>query len=60
MTVRESGTASLQVTFHVDGVALEPDETFQLRLTTNPVLPADVFFVDTLDVTIQDPDSKIE
>ena len=59
LTVRGSGTASLQVTFRVDGVALETNETFQLRLTTNPVLPADVFFVDTVNVTIQDPDSKI-
>ena len=51
VTVRGSGTTSLQVTFRVDGVALEPDETFQLRLTITPgtpELPADVFFVDTL------------
>ena len=59
MTVRGSGTTSLQVTFRVDGVALEPDETFQLRLTTTPVLPAGVFFVDTVNVTILDPDGKM-
>ena len=59
MTVRASGS-SLQVTFRLDGVALEPDKTFQLRLTTNPDLTSQgVFIVDTLDVTIQDPDSKI-
>ncbi len=29
---------SLQVTFRVDGVALEPDETFQLRLTTDAAI----------------------
>ena len=55
-----SGTTSLQVIFHVDGVALERDETFELRLTTNPNLESQgVFVVDTLDVIIQDPDSKI-
>ena len=59
VTVRGSGTASLQVTFSLDGVALEPDETFQLRLTTNPPLPNDVLFVNILDVTIKDLDSKI-
>ncbi len=49
---------SLQVTFRVDGVALEPDETFQLRLTTDATIPTDAnyFFVDTLNVNIQDPD----
>ena len=60
MTVRGSGNASLQVTFIEDGVALEPDETFQLRLTTNPDLESQgVLIVDTLDVTIQDSDSKM-
>ena len=59
VTVRITGD-SLQVTFRVDGVALEPDESFQLRLTTNPNLESqDVLVVDTLNVTIQDPDSKI-
>ncbi len=51
---------SLQVTFRVDGVALEPDETFQLRLTTDAPVPPDenYFFVDTLNVIIQDPEGK--
>ena len=60
VTVRGSGTTSLQVIFRVDGVALEPDETFRLRLTTTPNLESeDAFIIDTLNVTIQDPDSKI-
>ncbi len=51
---------SLQVTFRVDGVALEPDETFQLRLITDAAVPTDenYFFVDTLNVIIQDPDGN--
>ncbi len=51
---------SLQVTFRVDGVALEPDEMFQLRLTTDAAIPtaANYFFVDTLKVIIQDPDGN--
>ncbi len=51
---------SLQVTFRVDSVALEPDETFQLRLTTTAAIPTDenYFFVDTVNVTIQDPDGN--
>ncbi len=48
----------LQVTFRVDSVALEPDETFQLRLSSNPPPPAGSFFLNNLDMTIQDPDSK--
>ena len=61
-TVLVSGSGGLlHVTLRVDGVALEPDETFQLKLTTNPDLKSEgVFVVDTLDVTIQDPDSKIK
>ncbi len=35
---------SLQATFRVDGVALEPDETFQLRLTTDAAIPTDETF----------------
>ncbi len=51
---------SLQVTFQLDGVALEPDEIFQLRLTTYAAIPTDAnyFFVDTLNVIIQDPDGN--
>ncbi len=52
---------SLQVTFRFDGVVMEPDETFQLRLTTDAALPTDenYFFVDTLNGTIQDPDGRL-
>ncbi len=51
---------SLQVTFRVDGVALESDETVQLRLSTDDPVPTgeNYFFVDTLNVTIQDPEGK--
>ncbi len=51
---------SLQVTFRFDGVVMEPDETFQLRLTTNDPVPTNenYFFVNTLNVTIQDPDGN--
>ncbi len=51
---------SLQVTFRFDGVVMEPDETFQLRLTTDDPVPTDdnYFFVDTLSIIIQDPDGK--
>ena len=60
VTVRGSGTTSLQITFIEDGVALEQDELLQLRLATNPDLKSQgVFVVDTLDVTIQDSDSEI-
>jgi hypothetical protein len=43
----------------VDGVALEPDETFQLRLVPNPQqnpLPdvSRIFCLDTLDFVIED------
>ena len=44
----------------MDGIAVEPDEMFQLRLTTNPdLISQGVFVVDTLDVIIVDSDSEI-
>ena len=49
------------VTFHVDTIAQENNETFTLNLTglNLPVSPGPGFFVvDTLPVTIVDSDSK--
>ena len=42
------------VTIRVDGVALEPDETFQLKLVASQ--PPRVFCLDTLDLVIEDGD----
>ena len=44
---------SATVTIRVDGIALEQDETFQLRLVANS-LPQGIFCLDTLDVVIED------
>ena len=46
------------VTIRVDGIALEPDETFQLRLVTNSP-PYEIFCLDTLDFVIEDGDGII-
>ena len=43
------------ITIRVDGVALEPDETFQLKLVADPPPPR-IFCLDTLDVVIEDGD----
>ncbi len=59
VTIRQNTGTSLHVTFVADRVALEPDETFQLRLSSNPPPPAGSFFLNNLDVTIQDPDGKV-
>ena len=51
------------VTFLVDSVALEPDETFELELVPLPsiILPAGVgvFFVNQIKMTILDSDRKL-
>ncbi len=53
--IRFSGeTTSVVVTFREDGVALEEDETFVLRLSGS----RQAFFVNTLAVTISDPEGK--
>ena len=44
---------SATVTIRVDGIALEQDETFQLRLVANSP-PAGIFCLDTLDFVIED------
>ena len=50
------------VTFLVDSVALEPDETFELELVPLPsiILPdgEGVFFVNKIQMTIIDGDRK--
>ena len=52
--------ANVVLTFHVDTVALEPNETF--TLTLNPLIASNprngLFFRDTIEVTIIDSDSK--
>ena len=41
------------VTVRIDGIALEPDETFQLKLVANLPLSG-IFCLDTLDLVIED------
>ena len=57
-----SDSDEVAATFRVDSVALEPDETFSLELVpfTGITLPSGsgVFFVNTVNVTIIDHDSK--
>ena len=64
-TARVRATANGQIanvvlTFRVDTVALEPNETF--TLTLNPLIALNpregLFFRDTIEVTIIDSDSK--
>ena len=43
------------VTVRVDGIALELDETFRLKLVANPPPPR-IFCLDTLDLVIEDKD----
>ena len=54
--------AVVQTNFTVDGVSLEPDESFQLRLVpenTASMPGFDTFLVDTLSLTIIDQDGKL-
>ena len=54
MVTIEPGTNGFAtVTIRVDGIALEPDETFQLRLVTSSPPPR-VFCLETLDFVIED------
>ena len=52
----------LVIIFHVDGVALEPNETLALELVPSPgtILPSGLgaFFIDVINITIFDNDSK--
>ena len=53
-------TDSVTVNFNMDGIAQEPNETF--NLTLNPVAAQtqrdDLFFLNTIQLTIVDSDSK--
>ena len=53
VTISENNNDFATVTVRVDGVALERDETFQLRLVAASP-PAGAFCLDTLDVVIVD------
>ena len=52
---------TILVEFRVDSVALEPDETFRLTLSTGSGLPSgpNIFIDDTADFTIIDGDGMI-
>jgi hypothetical protein len=59
VTIAENSNGFATVTVRVDGVALEPDETFQLKLVPNPQqnpLPdvSRIFCLDTLYFVIED------
>ena len=60
LIIRQTRGDELVLTFRVDSVALEPDETFQIQLSSTPPPPAgdNVFFLNTLNVTIEDPDGN--
>ncbi len=58
LRISPTSESFLQVTFRVDSVALEPDESFQLSLSSDPPPPPGSFFLKNLNLTIQDPDSK--
>ncbi len=56
--IRETTGTSLELRAFPDSIALEPDETFQVQLSNNSVLPSgeNVFFVHLLNVIIKDQD----
>ena len=55
VTISQGSSDFATVTIRVDGIALEPDETFQLRLVpNNPAAVGDIFCIDTLDLIIED------
>ena len=53
VTIEHDRNDFVTVTIQVDGIALEPDETFQLKLVANPQ-PSRIFCLDTLDLVIED------
>ena len=53
VTIGQGRNGFATVTVHIDGIALEPDETFQLRLVASSPPPG-VFCLDTLDFIIED------
>ncbi len=44
------------VIFSVDGVALEEDETYEIRLETTTNFGSNQFLIDTVSITIVDQD----
>ncbi len=52
---------TVQVTFNVDGIALEKDETFQIQLQSDQNLDSqnNFFFINTVTLTILDEDSML-
>ena len=57
-TITSESTDAATVIIRVDGVALERNETFQLKLEVESPPTGDVFCIDILDVVIQDSDGK--
>ena len=57
VTISPGNNALATVTIRVDGVALEPNETFQLKLVADPPPPR-IFCLDTLDLVIGDGDGN--
>ena len=53
VTIMPDRNGSATVTIRIDGIALEPDETFQLKLVANLPLSG-IFCLDTLDLVIED------
>ena len=53
-------TDNVELTLHVDAVAQEPNETFSITLNplVAPTPREGLFFLDTIQVTIVDSDSK--
>lgn len=60
MTLSVYYTESVTVTFHQDGIAQEPDETFNLTLAlrVEPTPREGIYLRDTIQMTIIDRDSK--
>ena len=56
----DGSTDNVMLTFHVDSVAQEPNETFTLTLNpvAQPTSRDGLFFRNTIQVTIMDNDSK--
>ena len=55
VTISSSSNEFVTVIIQEDGIALEEDETFQLRLVANPPPVGEIIFCrDELNVTIQD------
>ena len=53
VTIEHDRNDFVTIVIRVDDIALEPDETFQLKLVANPQ-PLRIFCLDTLDLVIED------